>query len=69
MPKESGSEPKGALFCLKVLDLAGPIRVYGPKALADLGADVIRVEPPGGDAMRELGPFYGDSPDPEKSLY
>ncbi len=69
MPKGSGSEPKGALSGLKVLDLAGPIGVYCTKLLADLGADVIRVEPPRGDAMRELGPFYGDSPDPEKSLY
>lgn len=69
MPKENGPEPKGALFGLKVLDLAGPIGVYCSKVLADLGADVIRVEPPRGDAMRELGPFYGDSPDPEKSLY
>ena len=39
------------------------------KILTDLGADVIKVEPPGGDAARRLGPFPNNVPDPEKSLY
>lgn len=38
------------------------------KILADLGVDVIKVEKPGGDPSRNLGPFYHDEPDPEKSL-
>ncbi len=38
------------------------------KILADLGADVIKVAPPGGHPSRNLGPFYHDEPDPEKSL-
>ncbi len=39
------------------------------KVLGDLGADVVKIEKPGGDPARTLGPFYGDIPDPEKSLY
>ena len=37
------------------------------KTFADLGADVLKVEPPNGDPARLLGPFPGDSPDPEAS--
>ncbi len=37
--------------------------------LGDLGADVIKVEPPGGEPSRKIGPFYKDIVDPEKSLY
>lgn len=51
-----------ALAGLRVLDLAGPLGWYCTKVLADLGADVLRIEPPGGDPARRLGPFLaGDS--------
>jgi len=53
----------------RVLDLSDEKGVLCGKVLADLGADVIKVEPPGGDPMRYIGPFYHDIPDPEKSLY
>ncbi len=57
-----------ALGGLRVIDLsqgiAGP---YCARLLADLGAEVIKVEPPDGDFTRRLGPFPGDVPDPEKS--
>ncbi|HXH22131.1 MAG TPA: CoA transferase [Dehalococcoidia bacterium] len=57
-----------ALDDLRVLDLAGEEAVYCTKLLADLGADVIRVEPPGGSPIRRLGPFVGDIRDPERSI-
>src|SRR5205807_1152669 len=45
----------------------GVSAAYGAKMIADLGADVVKVEPPGGDLTRRRGPFPGDRPDPEKS--
>ena len=39
------------------------------KVLSELGADVVKIERPGGDPARNIGPFYHDIPDPEKSLY
>ncbi|MCX6006937.1 MAG: CoA transferase, partial [Chloroflexi bacterium] len=58
-----------ALEDIRVLDLADQSGVYCTKLLADLGADVIRIEPPDGDPMRRLAPFYHDKQDPERSLY
>jgi len=53
----------------RVLDLAGPLGFHCVKLLADMGADVIKVEPPGGDEARQIPPFKDDLPHPEKSLY
>ncbi len=53
-PDEDISQP---LTGIRVLDLSGEMGVYCGKLLADVGADVIKVEPPGGDAMRRTGPF------------
>jgi benzylsuccinate CoA-transferase BbsE subunit len=63
------STEKTALGGLRVLDLANELGVYCGKLLAGLGADVIKVEKPGGDATRNIGPFYGDDFHPEKSLF
>ena len=53
----------------RVLDLSGPEAVFCGKLLADYGADVVRVEPPGGDAARARGPFANDESGIERSLY
>ena len=53
----------------RVLDLSGPEAVFCGKLLADYGADVVRVEPPGGDPSRTRGPFAGDREGPDSSLY
>jgi len=57
-----------ALEGLRVLDAAGPMGNYCGKLLADLGADVILVEPPGGTRMRFEPPFIGDVPGLDRSL-
>ncbi|MPZ13218.1 MAG: hypothetical protein GEU73_02115 [Chloroflexi bacterium] len=59
----------GPLHGLRVLDLAGPMGVYCGRLLADLGADVIRVEPLEGDPGRRLPPYFQDEPGPERSLF
>src|SRR5207245_7783543 len=41
---------------------------FAGKLLADLGADVVKVEPPGGDPARRRPPFWGGVADPERSL-
>ena len=53
----------------RVLDLTDERGLLCGKILGDLGADVVQVEPPGGSRARQVGPFYGDDPSPEKSLY
>ena len=53
----------------RVLDLSGPEAVFCGKLLADYGADVVRVEPPGGDPSRSRGPFAGDEEGADRSLY
>jgi len=60
---------EGPLSDLRVLELPGAVGAYCGKLLADLGADVIKVEPPGGDPSRRIPPFFHDEPHPDKSLY
>jgi len=58
----------GALAGVKVLDFGQMVSApYCAKLFSDYGADVIKVEPPGGEAARRAGPFPGDVPHPEKS--
>ncbi len=62
------NEKDSLLRGLRVLDLADEKGSFCSKILADLGALVIKVEKPGGDPARNIGPFLGDSQDPNKSL-
>ena len=57
---------------LRVVDLCDPTAgrvaaAFTGKLLADFGADVVKVEPPGGDALRRVGPFATRDPNPETS--
>ncbi len=53
----------------RVLDFSNELGFLCGKILGDLGADVIKMERPGGDESRNIGSFYKDTPDPEKNLY
>jgi crotonobetainyl-CoA:carnitine CoA-transferase CaiB-like acyl-CoA transferase len=53
---------------MKILECGeGVAAAFGTKLLADLGGEVIKVEPPSGDLTRQRGPFPQDEPDREKS--
>ena len=66
MEEEEGD---GMLSPYRVLDLTDARGLLCGKILADLGADVIQVEPPAGNSARRLGPFYRDEVHPEHSLF
>ncbi|MGH2588012.1 MAG: CaiB/BaiF CoA transferase family protein [Dehalococcoidia bacterium] len=53
----------------RVLDLTDERGLLCGQMLADLGADVIVVEPPGGSSARRIGPFWHDRVDVNTSLY
>ena len=53
----------------RVLDLSDEKGLLCGKLRGDLGADVIKIERPGGGPARHIGPFYQDDPHPEKSLF
>ena len=58
----------GALESVRVVELGeGKALAYAGKLLRDLGAEVIKVEPPGGDGVREYGPFPDDERERERS--
>ena len=58
----------GALEKLRVIDLTDVRGALAGRMLAELGADVIKVESPGGDAARLRPPFAGNLPAPDRSL-
>jgi len=62
-------KPDGLLSSFRALDLTNEQGFVCGKILAALGIDTIKIEQPGGDAARNIPPFLGDTPDPQKSLY
>lgn len=61
--------PAGALDGIRVVELAGPLGEWCGRLLANMGADLIKVEPPGGAESRATGPFAGTDPHPNASVY
>jgi crotonobetainyl-CoA:carnitine CoA-transferase CaiB-like acyl-CoA transferase len=60
--------PNACLEGLRVLDLSEEPGHLAGRILADLGADVIKVEPPGGDPVRRRGPFWGGEPQADSGV-
>lgn len=60
---------KTLLHGYRILDLTDEKGLLASRILADMGAEVIKVEKPGGDDARRIGPFYNDQIDPENSLF
>ncbi len=58
----------GPLAGLRVLELADETGQFCGKLLGDLGAEVVKIEPLGGEPSRQIGPFLDDIPHPERSL-
>ena len=68
----SDTSPPGTmppLDGIRVLEVADHRGEFCGRLLANLGAEVIKVEPPGGSPSRRIGPFFQDVPDPERSLF
>ena len=59
----------GVLENIRVLEIGGEIGAWCGKLLADMGADVIKVEPTSGDPTRAYEPFYKSEPGPDRSLF
>ena len=53
-----GGNGRSALSGVRVLDMSGELAAYGTRLLVDLGADVVRIEPPGGAAIRRAPPLH-----------
>jgi crotonobetainyl-CoA:carnitine CoA-transferase CaiB-like acyl-CoA transferase len=58
-----------ALQGVRIIELSNERIAFAGKLLADMGADVVLAEPPGGDPARNYGPFLDDQPGPDRSLW
>ena len=54
---------------VRIIEIGGALGGWCGKLLADMGASVIKVEPPEGDETRAYPPFHNDEPDKNGSLY
>jgi crotonobetainyl-CoA:carnitine CoA-transferase CaiB-like acyl-CoA transferase len=64
-----GNAGPGMLAGLRVIEVADERAEYTGLLLAGLGCEVIKIEPPEGNATRRIGPFLGDQPGGERSLF
>ena len=64
-----GNAGPGMLAGLRVIEIADERAEYVGLLLAGLGAEVIKIEPPEGNATRRIGPFLEDEPGLERSLF
>jgi benzylsuccinate CoA-transferase BbsE subunit len=70
VPSETVPDDRpGPLHGLRVVELASEWTAFTGRLLGELGAEVILVEPPGGAPARSFGPFAGDAPGLERSLW
>ncbi|MES3000688.1 MAG: CoA transferase [Pseudomonadota bacterium] len=62
-------ELPGMLTGLRVVEFADESAEYAGLLLAGLGAEVVKIEPPGGSPTRQIGPFHNDTRDSNGSLF
>lgn len=66
---DTSSVESGPLAGLRVVEIDRGLAQYCGKLLADMGAEVIKIEPPEGAPARRVLPFVGDVADPDRSLF
>ena len=64
-----GNAGPGMLDGVRVVEIADERAEYVGLLMAGLGAEVIKIEPPEGNATRRIGPFLDDEPGPDRSLF
>ncbi len=64
-----GNAGPGMLAGVRVVEVADERAEYAGLLLAGLGAEIIKIEPPEGNATRRIGPFLEDQPGLERSLF
>ena len=64
-----GNAGPGMLDGVRVIEIADERAEYTGLLMSGLGAEVIKIEPPGGNATRRIGPFLDDKPGPDRSLF
>ncbi|HKA54571.1 MAG TPA: CoA transferase, partial [Candidatus Binatia bacterium] len=67
-PPAPNSQSPGPLHGIRVVECGRMVAAaYAAKLMADLGAEVVKVEEPAGDPARRRGPYPGQAPHPERS--
>jgi crotonobetainyl-CoA:carnitine CoA-transferase CaiB-like acyl-CoA transferase len=69
VPFVPDADAAGVLDGVRVIELTDERAEYAGLLLAGMGAEVIKVEPPGGSPTRTIGPFIGDDAGPDRSLF